>query len=215
MRIFLALTLGCTALVGGCLLLVPQINYDLAASVVGAVGREDVRQFAGDRYVDSPSFPSKFSNGQGQVIRVRLSTSKDLVSFANKTGTFVSVKWHLCDIPEKDVVLGDIRAFVDGVEISWIKEKHSSVLPDRQGRFGYDAILYIRGWFMNEETAGIEGRFDLEREPRDVCVRVWLPTKMGGYKTNVVRIPKDEIAAALGVEISTEPPRTDRGRVRQ
>ena len=96
MRIFLALTLGCTALVGGCLLLVPQINYDLAASVVGAVGREDVRQFAGDRYVDSPSFPSKFSNGQGQVIRVRLSTSKDLVSFANKTGTFVSVKWHLC-----------------------------------------------------------------------------------------------------------------------
>ena len=156
MRIFRALTLGCTALFGGCFLLVPQITYDLTASVVGAVGREDIRRFAGDRYVDSPSFPGKFLNGQGQVIRVRLSTSKDLVSFANKTSTFISVKWHLCDIPEKDVVLGHIRAFVDGVEIPWIKEKHVPVLPDRQGRFVYDAILYTRGWFMNEETAGVE-----------------------------------------------------------
>ena len=215
MKRFRRLALGCTALVGGCLFFVPQINYDLAASVVGVVGRDDVRRFAGDRYVDSPDYPSKFANDKGQVIRVRLSTSKDLVSFANKTSTFISIQWRFCEMPEKDVVLGDLRAFVDGVEISWINAQSAPVLPDRRDRFGYDSVLYVRGWFMSEETLGVEGRFDLEREPKDVCVQAWLTTKMGGYRTNVARIPKEEIAAAFGVGISFGAPRNDRGKVRQ
>ena len=196
-----ALVLMCAALVGGCPLVFPRIDYDLAASVVGAVGREDVRRFAGDRYADAPHFPSKFANDQGQVVRVRLSTSKDLVSLSDKTSTFISVQWQFCEMPDQHVVLGDVRAFVDGAEASWINVKSVSPLPDRRGRFGYDVVLYVRGWFMSEETGEIEGKFDLEREPRDVCVQVWLTTKMGGYRTNVARITKEEIATALGTDV--------------
>ena len=41
----------------------------------------------------------------------------------------------------------------------------------------------------------------LERDPRDVCVWVLLATKLRGFRTNTAKIPKEEIAAALGVEV--------------
>ena len=196
MRHLRVLTLGCVGLVGGCMLVFPRINYDLAASVVGVVGKEDIREFAGHDYADAPHFPSKFANERGQLLRVHLYTNKDLVSLAGKKNLRIRVQWHFCDDPEQEVNLGGWRAFVEGMEVSWVDEQHMSAGPDHRDRFVYDAVLYVRGWFMNE-NGDVEGWFNLERESKDVCVQVWLTTKMGGYGTKLARIPKEEIATAL------------------
>ena len=197
MRHLRILTLSCAAFFGGCMLVFSWINYDLAASVVGVVEKDDIREFAGDGYVDAPHFPSKFANDRGQLLRIHLYTTKDLVSLAGKKNLRIRVKWHFCDEPEQEVNLGGWRAFVEGVETSWVDKQPMSVVPDHRDMFVYDAILYVRGWFVNEKNGDIKGWFDLEREPRDVCVQVWLTTKMGGYRTNIARIPREEIAAAL------------------
>ena len=39
---------------------------------------------------------------------------------------------------------------------------------------------------------------------RGVCVALWLITKVGGYHTMDARIPKEEIAAALGVGVASD-----------
>ena len=216
MRRFCVMTLlSCAAVTGGCFLLVPQIRYDLTASVAGVVGKADIRDAFGDYYADRPDSFWNVRNRHRRLLRVRLSTSRDLVAFANSKGVLIGVQWYFCAKPEQDVYLGGQWAFVDGERVPSLPRRPSPVIADGLGRFGYDAVLYVRGWFISDETGEIEGNFDLEREPKDVCTRVLLFTKMGGYKTNVARISKEEIAAALGVEISSESPRNDRGEVRQ
>ena len=203
--LFALILLACAAVAGGCILLVPRINYDLTASVAGLVDRENIREVVGDHLTDAhESFWDSFGNDLHQLLRVRLSTSKDLVAFADSKSVWLHAVWYFCSDPEQEVYLGENSLFVDGGEVPSISRRPSPVIADGLGRFSYDAVLYVRGWLMSDETREIEGYFDLVREPRDVCVRVWLPTKMGGYKTNAARISKEEIAAALGVEISSD-----------
>ena len=202
MRCLFTLTvLACVAVTNSCFLLVPRINYDLTASVAGVVGKADIHEVVGDYYADHhESFWRNFSNQRRQLLRVRLSTSRDLVVFANKKGVLIFVQWYFCGKPEQEVYLGQQSVFVAGEVVPSIPRRPSPVVADRLGRFSYDAVLYPRGWFMSE-TGKIEGKFDLQRETTDVCVQVRLVTKMGGYRTNVARIPAQAIAAALGVDV--------------
>ena len=106
-------------------------------------------------------------------------------------------------MPDSEYCLGAPTAFINGATVWNSLFKPSSAL-DRTGRFVYDAILYVRDRMPEEERrieafGVVEEAFDLEFEPRDVCVRVRMKTIPGGYRTNAAQIPKEEIAAALGV----------------
>lgn len=197
-------------LAGGCMLLYPPIRSDLTASVEGVVGKADIHEVAGDYYDAHPeSFWTEYGSRRGQMLRVRLSTSRDLVSLSHKKRLRMDLRWRFCDDAPQEVSLGGLVPFVNGVSM-WKRPRMSSPVLDRTGRFVYSAILYVRdrGYFGDRGTeedrryqSGASRPFDLEREPRDVCVAVWLITKPGGYRTKAARIPKEDIAAALGFEL--------------
>ena len=207
----LAGTLAC-AILAGCSLhpifFYMRIRHDLAASVAGAVDRSELRLLVDDDFPDTDYFWEDASD-LGQVLHVRLSTSKDLVEFGNRKGLVGRVRWYFCDKPKQKVSLGYPRFFVDAQDSltlamkSWgmVTRPMPSPAADRHGRFAYDAIMYVRDSPPQNEFNFYEP-FDLERELRDVCVYVLIPGKLGGYKTNAARIPKEEIAAALGIEVA-------------
>lgn len=214
MRLLRVFVLGCAMAAGGCSLWLQQpIRYDLDASVVGIVDRSDIRSVVGDERnfpgLTSTRFWSTLANDRGQLLRVRLTTNKDLVSFANRKGLGIYLSWHFCDTPRQAVRLGKNSAYVHAARVPAFPPRPSPVIANRQGRFAYDAILYIRDTspFATDERqwgktdAEIDQPYDLERDPRDVCVWVLLSTKLRGFRTNTAKIPKEEIAAALGVEV--------------
>ena len=210
MRLLRVFVLGCALTAGGCALWLEQrIRYDLAASVVGVVDRSNIRGVVGDEDgfpgLTSARFWSATANDRGQLLRVRLTTSKDLVSFANRKSVGINIRWHFCDQPRQAVHLGMNTAYVHGSRVPAIPPRPSPVIADRQGRFAYDAILYVRdAGTPTPLPLGVPEvlePYDLERKPRDVCVWVLLATKLRGFRTNVAKIPKEQIATALGVDV--------------
>ena len=198
------LAIVAAALAGGCLLpfLLPM-RSGLAASVEGVVGKADIHEIADDHYLAHPEmfWPE-------EMLHVRLSTSRDLVSFSHRKHLRMDLQWRFCDDGRQEVSLGGVEAFVNGVSV-WERSSKPSPARDGTGRFVYDAILYVRdsGTEKGERYGSVVFEaFDLAREPRDVCVAVWLVTKPGGYRTKPARIPKEDIAAALGVEVPSVSP---------
>ena len=217
MRFLPASILACAMTASGCgFLYLERIWYDLTASVVGVVERSNIQKVVGDGFSHvstSTHFWDTYANEREQLLRVRLSTRKDLVLFANRKSVGINIQWHFCDKPEQAVHLGSNRVFVDAVRMPGIPRPSKSI-ADHEGQFTYDAILYIRdaspfaeGGRYGRVDTEIDEPYDLERSPRDVCVWVLLATKLRGFKTNVAKIPKEEIAAALGVEAGAEQPR--------
>lgn len=207
---FRVCVVACAAFAAGCYFLFPRVNYKLTATVGGLVGEADLRPIAGNRYSSTMFSWRDFSTERGHLLLVRLSTSKDLVPLSNRTGTLIDVRWHFCDEPREKVRLGGWEVFLNGVALPALPRGPSPAIADDRGQFGYDAILYPRDgrsakarW--DESEGQYEKTYDLEREPRDVCARVVLAGKLGGYRTNVARIPKEEIAAALGVVVPSAP----------
>ena len=188
------------ASVAGCHLLPSRIN-DLAASVEGPVGEADLRPIAGDSY---SSFAwGRYASARRQLLRARLSTTKDMVQFASRKNARIIVKWRFCGEPNRRVLLGGWDAYVGGVRVP-AHDGPTPTVTDERGRFAYDAVLYARDprsaedrWFP--ALGQYEEAYDLEREPRDVCVRVVFARMLSAYRTTVATIPKEAIAAALGV----------------
>ena len=191
------------ALAGGCML---PVRSGLAASVEGVVGKDDIHEIVGDYFGKPRVILDRYGNRRGQLLHVRLSTSKDLGSFSGRKHLLMSLRWRFCDNARQEVNLGIPQAFVNGREVFGLYRP--SPWQDGAGRFVYDAILRVRDVRPEEDrrtfaSGVVEEAFNLEREPRDVCVRVRLISKLSGYRTRVARIPKEEIAAALGVDVSS------------
>ena len=202
MRLFRALALAWAAVASGCTFHLP--GYDLTASVEGVVGRADIHAVVGNHYASHSEthFWANFAGERGQLLRVRISTSKDIVSFADRKGLLVRVEWRFCDdLGQDEVHLGASSLFFEAAAVD---RRGPAPIADERGWYGYDAILYVRDarpaqhrW---EEAIGVFAEaYDLGLEPRDVCVQLELVTMTHGYLTNFARIPKEEIAAALGV----------------
>ena len=193
-------------LAGGCPLFFPPIRSDLTASVEGVVGEDDIHKIAGGYFTNRESSWTMFGSRRGQLLHVRLSTSRDLVSLSYRKHLGITVRWHFCDDAQQEVYLGEGQAFVNGTEVWGLSTP--SPARDGTGRFVYDVVLHVRDARPEEDrrrwgSGVVKEAFDLELEPRDVCVALWLITKMGGYRTTDARIPREEIAAALGVEVAS------------
>ena len=191
------------ALAGGCML---PIRSDLTASVEGVVGKDSIHEITGDYFRKPRVILDRYGNHRGQLLHVRLSTRNNLVLFSDRKHLAMSLRWRFCDNARQEVRLGIHRAFVNGRRVLGLNKP--SPKQDGAGRFVYDAILRVRDARPEEDrrlfaSGVVEETFDLEREPRDVCVRVRLISKLSGYRTKVARIPKEEIAAALGVDVSS------------
>ena len=203
MAIGMFFVIGVAALLAsGCVL---PIRSGLTASVEGVVGKADVHEVAGDYFVKRESVWTKYGSRRGRLLHVRLSASRDLVSFSVGKTLLMSLRWRFCDDAGQSVHLGTLTAFVNGAEV-WYPLSKSSPTRDGTGRFVYDAILYVRDRRPEDERrirafGVVEEAFDLEREPRDVCVQVRMRTMPHGYRTRTARIPKEEIAAALGIDL--------------
>ena len=190
------------ALAGGCML---PVRSGLTATVEGVVGKDNIHEITGDYFHEPRVVLDRYGNNRGQLLHVRLSTSKNLVSFSDRKHHMMVLQWRFCDNARREVRLGILQAFVNGREV-WLRKP--SPRQDGAGRFVYDAILRVRDARPEEDrrefaSGVVEETFDLEREPRDVCVRARLISKLLGYRTRVARIPKEEIAAALGVDVSS------------
>ena len=218
-------------LAGGCMIpfVFLPMRSGLTASVAGVISKADIHEIAGDYYhAYSESFWTKRGSHRGQMLHVRLSTSRDLMSFGLRKNLMMRARWHFCGDSRQDVYLGGSRVFVNGVPVVgsvggyqtfvngmgvWKPVSMPSPAHDGVGRFVYDTVLYVQDRRTEEERrygSDVYEAFDLEREPRDVCVAVWLTTKPSGYFTKAARIPKEEIAAALGVQVpSTSPAELD------
>ena len=202
------LVVASAVLAGGCMLFFPPIRSGLTASVAGVVGKEDIHEIAGNYFANRESSWTMHGSRRGKMLHVRLSTSRDLVSFSDEKHLAITVRWHFCDDARQEVHLGKSRAFVNGDEV-WGPYRPSPE-RDETGRFVYDVILHVRDARLEDDrrywaSGVVEEAFDLERRPRDVCVALWLITKAGGYRTTVAQIPRDEIAAALGVDVPPAP----------
>ena len=190
------------AVVSGCML---PIRSDLTATVEGVIGKNDIHEIAENYFATRESFWTKYGSRRGQLLHVRLSTSIDMVSFSVRKSLVMSLRWRFCDNAQQWVRLGAPTAFVNGATVWNPLSKPSSAL-DKTGRFVYDAVLYVRDRRSEEERrieafGVVEEAFDLEIDPRDVCVRMRMKTIPGGYRTKAARISKEEIAAALGVDV--------------
>ena len=207
------------ALVGGCMFFVTPVRSGLTASVAGVVSMADIHKITTDYYAGWEWMWTEHGSRKGQLLHVRLSTRRDLVSFSARKDLVVSLRWRFCDDPRQEVNLGGSEAFINGVAVWTLEWMRSTPAPTQSvsypalegsGRFVYDAILYVRDRRPEKERrieafGVVEEAFDLEREPRDVCVRVRMKTVPGGYRTRVARIPKEEIAAALSVDAPFAP----------
>ena len=194
-------------LAGGCMIpfvLLP-IRSGLTASVVGVVGKADVHEIAGEYFARRESFWTERGDRRGRMLHVRLSTGRDLMSLAYRKDLAMTIRWLFCDDDRQEVHLGENTAFVNGIAV-WGLPMPSQAQHGTD-RFVYDAILYVR------DRRTEEGRrygsvayetFDLAQEPHDVCVQILLKTIPAGYRTTAARIPKEEIAAALGVEVARQ-----------
>lgn len=182
------------------------IRSGLTASVVGIVGKDDIHEIAGDYFENyRESFWTKHGRHSGQFLHVRLSTSKDLGAFSDRKHLGLYIRWRFCDNARQEVRLGIPQAFANGREVDRLHRNFPR--QDGTGRFVYNAILRVREDRPEDDrrrfASGVaEEAFDLEREPRDVCVAFRFPSKLSGYRTRAARIPKEEIAAALGVDVS-------------
>ena len=183
------------ALSGGCILFIHQpIRSGLTASVVGIVGKDDIHEIAGNYFANyHEPFWIKYGKHRGQFLHVRLSTSKDLGLFSDRKHLGIYIRWRFCDNTRQEVHLGIPQVFINGREVDRLHRNFPR--QDGTGRFVYNAILRIRDHRSEEERLigafdVVAEAFDLEREPRDVCVEFRFPSKLHGYRTRAARIPK-------------------------
>ena len=173
MRPSLALIVACAIGAGGCTISLHR--YDLRASVVGFVDSASIHKIAAE-FPKAPRFWASTANDKGQVLHVRLSTSKDLWRLANKV-SWVTAEWSFCDAPSLDVNIGYSFVYAHGETLSVTHRKRPSPLvANSEGRFAYDAILYVRyspptkDAIASRRDGNVSERSDFERDPRDVCV---------------------------------------------
>ena len=99
------------AVVSGCML---PMRSGLTASVEGVVGKDDIHEIVGDYFHEPRVILDRYGNRRGQLLHVRLSTSKDLVSFSDRKHLIMSLRCRFCDNARQEVNLGINRAFVNG-----------------------------------------------------------------------------------------------------
>ena len=189
MRIHRVLLTAYAAIASGCEVYLH--GYDLNASAVGVVDTATIHSVAAN-FGTRPRFWAAVASDRGQVLRVRLTTSKDLWRRANTVSGVVHADWRFCDAPWQEANVGYPDVYVHGQRVPAIyRPRPSPVVIDSEGRFEYDAILYVRSVAESGQS------YDLERDPRDVCVSVWMSDLARVLKTNIAKIPKEEIAGVL------------------
>lgn len=112
-------------LASGCVL---PIRSGLTASVERVVGKADIHEVAGDYFATRESVWAKYGSRRGRLLHVRLSTSRDLVSFSVRKTLLMSLRWRFCDDAGQSVHLGTPTAFVNGAEVWYPLSKPSPTL---------------------------------------------------------------------------------------
>ena len=186
--------LAAVALLSGCT--VRHYPTDMQVELRGVVARDDILRIAGP--VARPRLDT--------AILLDLSSSEDWFGRAEWHGATQRLAGGFCD-GRRVPLLTHYSLYANGNLAGRSLPSGESNIPppDDDGRYVFQGFLRIRysgedvGNPANDEN-DYWGPFDLEREPRDVCLYVrggsmWVPLYV--YRSNVVEIGKAEIEAVL------------------
>ncbi len=189
------------ALAAGC---VRHYPTDLDISVRDVVDRSGIVAIA-----RSAHYPRLVPPWE-RAILLRISSRENFVRRAASAGATISLDGHFCEGMVANLVYHHL--YVNGAPAKLpLEEGGARNLPqaDDDGLYVLDGFLKIRDEWARREldhrdridpSQEYYETFDLEKRARDVCLYVirgtmWLPFSV--YKSNVVVIPKEEIATVL------------------
>ena len=180
--------IGAVTIIAGCVRVYPP---DIDVRVRGVVERSGVLGIVGDTRL--PYWADRF-------VVLELSSRSDFVGRADSKGALCILTAYFCDSDTDVPTLADSQLYVNG-RLAMMKYDGIPNLPEAndEGVYVVDGLLHVSDprTFMEHDP------FDLEKDQRDVCVYVVGGIKampLSGFKSNLVRIPKEEITAALDGE---------------
>ena len=180
---------GCEALLAGC---ERQFPRDLEARLGRVADESLLQQVTGD-----PAYLPAH-----EVISVEFSSATDWIRAADSMDATMLLYGDFCERKSGLVRLTDPFVFVDGNWAGLTLEAGVVNLPepDADGLYVVTGFIWVRHEGVSSVEEGFEvsyDSFDLEKDPRDICLYVrggttWLP--IFRYRSNVAVIPKEEIA---------------------
>ena len=194
-----AALLSALALAGGCVFRYPT---DLEARVTGVVGPAGIREIVREDVA--------FYAPRHQALVVELSSRSDWVRRVDSLGAMVWLNAGFCG-SRRLVYLATPWLFANGLPVVWANDNLPH--PAEDGTYVVTGFLYVRDdrgdmklLESHKQDPGQDyyDTYDLEGEARDVCLYVNGTTMQPGvpplgytYRSNVVVVGKEEIAAAL------------------
>ena len=201
MFILAALSTGCDTLVVSC---ERQYPRDLNAKLGPTADAALLQRVTGESaYLQ-----------ENTAILVEVSSSTDWVGRAQQASATTQLEGQFCEWKDHLARVASPFLFANGQRIAsrsgGRKADGNLPLRDEDGLFVAQGFIHVRddgnGTAMPssvplDRDQEYYRRFDLEQNPRDICLYVrggtmWLP--LFHYRSNVVVVPKEEIAAALG-----------------
>ena len=194
---------------GGCHLLEPapeRYPKDLEVRVRGLVDQSRLKELVGDGEFHAP---------KGEVVLIDVVSRTDWVRRIREAGASLHFDGNFCD-SDRLVFVVSSWLFANGRMAGYSSEVGASNLPlrDEEGRYTLHGFIYVRSGpykvslhkdLRIDPSQEHYDDYDLEREPRDVCVYVAGGNDARyGYISNTVRIPGGKIAAAIQRPIEWE-----------
>lgn len=177
-------------------------NYpvDLNLVSVSKIKRSDISEVVGD----DENLPIIEYWTSSDFLKVDVSTKEDLAYYANKTDSTLNVGAYFCDSPEKVVLLGLSSIYMEGVRVSGMAGLEG-IDASKENLFVYDLVLFVT-WDKERDLPGalkkdkdqlVYLQFDLEKDPLDICLSVGGGNMTNSYRSNVIRISRNQIKTAL------------------
>jgi hypothetical protein len=163
------------------------------------IKRQDVNQIIGE----DVKIPIISEWATGDYILVRVKVKDDLIEYLKKdTFTFYQHS-HFCDKKSEVVLLGLSNIYKDGLSSGDIysRENFYKILPNDI----YEFIIFT-SWqkdrSLQESLRNIKSqkfylKYNLLEESNDICISIAGTNMMSSYKTNEIRITKEQIENVL------------------
>jgi|GEM_PF-6953387 len=144
-------------------------------------------------------YPNSDLSLDRQLLKIEFTSAEDFGDYLAENSYPASVAAYFCERPDYPVFLSRSSIFWDGQDIGALS--HSSTKqPMAAGQYTYHTYIDIAGKEGLSSDRPRFRAFDLRRQTDDVCLSLRGGSGISGYQSNVVKIPKEELRRALGLQ---------------
>lgn len=200
MRVFLCFLFTCIFL-NGCSL---THEVEIRKYSIEHVQRSNIGSIIGED-VNLPLIKNLKSD---DFIVFRFESNEDLLSLAKKMGANLSSDAYFCEKPKQQVLLGMPDIYSDSKNVMTLKiqdgERHKNDEESHQAWYRYEVVLFA-SWEADREAPRQHSetektyylKYDLIKEPKDICVSISGGNMVQMIKSNTLTITAEEIRRVL------------------